>query len=165
MTYRIVHRTIGYTAEQLFELVLDIERYPSFVPGWEAARVSDRRENSYRTDQIVRLLAFRQRFRSVTTFERPHTISVSGQGDGVKRFDMSWRFVPTDDGCDIELEVDLCLSLRPLQRLAETASKDTSRQMLNAFLAEAERRLGAAASLSTTTKGDLGRCRPMTATA
>ncbi len=174
MAYRVVHRTTGYTAEQLFDLVLDVERYPAFVPGWEAARVSDRREGSYRTDQIVRLLAFRQRFRSTTTFERPHRIDVTGQGDGVKRMDMSWRFIPQDDGCDIELEVSLGLSVRPLQRLAETASRDTTRQLLTAFMAEAERRFGtgeAATQTTTTTtqtttaNGDRGRCLPMTATA
>jgi coenzyme Q-binding protein COQ10 len=167
MAYRVVHRAVGYTAEQLFDLVLDVERYPAFVPGWEAARVSERREGSYRTDQIVRLLAFRQRFRSVTTFERPHRIEVNGQGDGVKHIKTSWQFVPQEDGCTIELEVSLALSVSPLQRLAETASRDTTRQMLTAFMAEAERRFGtsSAATNNTTTKGDRGRCRPMTATA
>jgi coenzyme Q-binding protein COQ10 len=166
MAYRVVHRTVGYTAEQLFDLVLDVERYPAFVPGWEAARVSDRREGSYRTDQIVRMLAFRQRFRSVTTFERPHRIHVTGQGDGVKHLEMSWQFLPRDDGCDIDLEVSLGLSVRPLQRLAETASRDTTRQMLTAFMAEAERRFGTKGAAATTTaKGDRSRCPPMTATA
>ncbi len=171
MAYRVVHRAAGYTAEQLFDLVIDVERYPTFVPGWEAARVSDRRENGYRTDQIVRLMAFRQRFRSATTFERPHRIDVTGKGDGVKQMDMSWRFIPQEDGCTIELEVSLGLSVKPLQRLAETASRDTTRQMLTAFMAEAERRFGVNLSTinsttpPTTAKGDRGRCRPMTATA
>ncbi len=136
---------VGYSQEQLFNLVLDIESYPAFVPGWEVARVTDRRESSYRTDQIIRLFAIRRLFRSVTTFERPHSIDVIGQGDGIKRFRMSWSFVTRDDGCEVGLQVDLGLSLRPLQRLAETAAQDTSRQMLTAFLLEAKRRFGSTA--------------------
>jgi coenzyme Q-binding protein COQ10 len=139
MAIHIVHRTTAYTPEQLFELVLDVEGYPRFVPWWEHARVRDRRDNSYRTDQIVKFEVIRQQFTSLTTFERPYAIDVTSSGGFFKRFDLHWRFKPWGEGCEIDLTADIGLTARPLQALAERISREAVRVLLGAFEKEAER--------------------------
>lgn len=139
MAIHVSRKALLYSAEQLFDLVLDVERYPSFVPWWEFARVRDRQPDSYRTDQIVKFEIIRQQFSSLTTFERPWRIDVQSEGRFFKAFDMHWRFVPTDNGCDVDLTADIAVAARPLQKLVERASREAIRVLLDAFEREAQR--------------------------
>jgi coenzyme Q-binding protein COQ10 len=139
MAFQLVHRAGGYTPEQMFDLVNDVERYPRFVPWWEAARVHHRRDNAYCTDQIVKFEVFRQRFTSTTSFDRPHSIDVTSSGGILKHFDLHWRFLPWERGCEIDLTVDVALTARPLQQIAERVSREAVRVLLRAFEGEARR--------------------------
>jgi len=139
MTIHIVHHTKVFTPEQLFDVALDVERYPYFVPWWEHARIRDRQSNSYRTDQIVKFEVIRQQFTSLTTYERPYRIDVTSSGGFLKRFDLHWRFTPWEEGCEIDLTADIALTARPLQAIAERISREAVRVMLGAFEKEAER--------------------------
>ncbi|MBI1206090.1 MAG: type II toxin-antitoxin system RatA family toxin [Azospirillum sp.] len=143
MSNQLIRREPDVTAEQLFDLVLDVESYPRFVPWYEAARVSDRKPDSYRTDQIVRFAVFRQQFKAITRFERPHWITVSASGGVVKNFDLHWKFSVLDSGgCEVALTFDLSLTTRPLQSLAAKISAEAVKTMLDAFETEAARRFG-----------------------
>lgn len=136
-----LRRQLPYRPEQLFDLVLDVERYPRFVPGWEAARVYDRRSNSYRTDQVVRFKFLRQQIKSRTTFERPSLIEVTAEGGQVERFDIRWRFqhLGTQE-CEVELDAELVMTSATIQKVANLMSEELVRQLLNSFEKEAARR-------------------------
>ncbi len=139
MPIHVVRREFRYTPEQLFDLVLDVEQYPTFVPWWEAARVRDRADGHYRTDQIVRFKVIKQRFDSVTSYERPHRIDVSATGGLVKRFDLHWRFKTVEEvDCEVDLTVDLRLGSRHLQRVGEAISREAVQMFLAAFERRAE---------------------------
>lgn len=142
MSGHVIRRTLPYQRELLFDLVLNVERYPQFVPGWEAARVYDRREQSYRTDQIVRMKMIRQRFDSVTTFERPHWITVRASGGVIKRFDLSWHFQEVQEGETlIELKADLTLKAPSMDKLLDSFAKDSNIKLVEAFEREAAKRV------------------------
>jgi len=140
MKYCYSYPVPGFVAEELFDIVIDVERYPGFVPGWQAVRVHDRRDNSYRTEQIVRLKPISQRFQSLTTFIRPFSIDVTGQGDLFKRFDLSWRFAPAGDGCLVSLQVGIGIAFRPLRLAIDAAAREMARVLVEAFIVEARRR-------------------------
>ncbi len=154
MTVHAVSRELPYRADQMFELVLDVESYPRFVPWWESARVRERRPNCYHTDQVIRLNILRQRFSSVTTFEAPHWIEIRSSGGALRRFDLVWKFAPRGDtGCLVELTAWLEVGSRALQSLAHSLSQEAIRVQLRAFQKEAERLYGrpaAAAALEPT---------------
>jgi len=137
-----IRRHVPYRREDLFDLVLNVERYPQFVPGWEAARVYDRREQSYRTDQIVRLKMIRQRFDALTTFERPDWINVRASGGVIKRFDLSWQFHEAHEGGTIiELKSDLALKGPGMDKIVDSFAKDSINKLVDSFEHEAAKRL------------------------
>jgi len=140
MTVRVFRQAIGLSAERMFDLALDVERYPQFVPWWEAARIIQRRPGLYRTDQIVGFKLIRQRFISETSFERPLRIDVRASGGVLRHFELHWRFLPRgDNDSDVELTFDLHLGPAPLQRLADGIAHDAVSTMLAAFEREASR--------------------------
>lgn len=148
MALYVVDRAFRLTPDQLFDLVLDVESYPRFVPWWEAARVVKREPppapdapGLYETDQVVSLKVVRQRFRSRTTFVRPDWIEVRAADGLFKAFLLRWCFRPLgDQDCEIDLAVDFQFRSRHLSRFASALSGEAVKMLIHAFEHEAERR-------------------------
>lgn len=148
MGLHVVDRAFRYTPEQLFDLVVDVEQYPRFVPWWEAARVVKREPaaaggepGAYETEQVVSLKVVRQRFRSRTTFVRPDWVEVRAADGLFKAFLLRWAFRPIGDGdCEVDLAVDFQFRSRRLARFAGILSGEAVRMLMHAFEREAVRR-------------------------
>lgn len=89
-------RLIAQPAERLFDIVADVERYPDFLPLVRQAKIIQRQENSYQTEQTLMLGLMVQRFRSQTTLERPHRIHVVSNDPPFRRFVVDWTFTTVD---------------------------------------------------------------------
>ena len=74
---RYPHSLWGYTPEQLFALVSDVERYPEFLPWCVGARIKERRSDLVVADLIIGFRMFRERFTSRVTLDRPRRIDVA----------------------------------------------------------------------------------------
>lgn len=76
MTSRHTTLEVPYSAEQMFALVADVERYPDFLPWCVALRVVERRQEgeygSITADMVVAYKVFREQFRSRVRLDRPH---------------------------------------------------------------------------------------------
>lgn len=139
-----VTRELYYSADQMFSLVADVERYPEFVPNWQTVRVRDRQDNSYCTDQVVRLGPMRHTFSTHTTLEPPRRILVSSNDPPFRNFELLWTFEPAeDDGCRISLTADFDLRSRALQAIGSILSRDSVVRMVNAFETRAHSIYGA----------------------
>ena len=99
-----VSRRLPYSAEQIFALVADVERYPEFLPWWVAAKVQKREPQAYETDQVIRFGVVRQRFSSRTILEPHRRISVTATGSSLRRLELDWWFEALpDDGAEVRL--------------------------------------------------------------
>ena len=103
-----VHRLLGYTAGQLFDLVADVDRYPEFLPWWIEARIRKRDGDVYYTDQVVGFGPIREQFGSMTVLRRPDQIEVTSGDPPFKHFNLIWRFNPVSGkGCRVDLKADI----------------------------------------------------------
>src|SRR5690348_17969674 len=73
-------RRLPYTAEQLFDLVADVERYPEFLPWCVGARIRERKRNEIVADLIIGYRMIRERFTSRVVLDRPQRIDVAYSG-------------------------------------------------------------------------------------
>ncbi|MCZ6719930.1 MAG: type II toxin-antitoxin system RatA family toxin, partial [Proteobacteria bacterium] len=55
-------RFLPYTPEQMFDLVVDIERYPEFLPWCTGARIRTREGDVIHADLVIGYKMFRERF-------------------------------------------------------------------------------------------------------
>lgn len=136
---------LPYTAEQLFDLAADVERYPEFVPGWVAARVLKREGNVYYTDQVIRFAMMRKRFGSKTILQRPERIDVTSSDGTIGDLHLTWLFnALPDGGCQVSLAADLELRSQLIQDLFDRAVGRTVGSIMSAFEARARRLYGPA---------------------
>ena len=138
------HRRLPYSAEQLFNLVADVERYPEFLPWCLAARIRERKDNAITADLLIGFKMVRERFTSRVVLDRPKRIDVSYAEGPFRYLNNHWIFLPQDDGsCVIDFYVDFEFRSRMLQRIIGVLFNEAVRRMVGAFEARARQLYGA----------------------
>ena len=100
MKFRQLEQQLPWGAEQMFDLVADIERYHEFLPGWSQARITQRQGNSLTVRQAILAGPVRLEFESYAELHRPARLSVTSSGGPFRRFVLDWQFSPVArEGC------------------------------------------------------------------
>ncbi len=107
-------RILPYTADQMYALVADIERYPEFLPWNSAARIRARRPGPeadselVEADLVISFKVFRERFGSrVTLWPQQKRIDTEYLDGPFKYLKSGWSFADLPHGsCKVECFVD-----------------------------------------------------------
>lgn len=101
-------RRVRHSAEQMFDLVADVEHYPEFVPMCQALKVRQRTQNSDGSetviaDMTVSFQLVRETFTSRVTLDKPNSkILVEYLKGPFSKLENRWTFEPkTQDSCDV----------------------------------------------------------------
>ncbi len=125
---------LPYTPEQLFELVADVARYDEFLPWVTAVRVRSNSETEMVADLIVGFNAFKERFTSKVTKQRPDHICVDYVEGPLKYLKNEWKFEHADDGgTNLFFSVDFAFKSRIFESLAGAMFDRALRRMTGAF--------------------------------
>ena len=106
-------RILPYTADQMYALVADIERYPEFLPWNTAARIRSRRPGPdggelVEADLVISFKVFRERFGSrVTLWPDDRRIDTEYLDGPFKYLKSGWSFADLPHGsCKVDFFVD-----------------------------------------------------------
>ena len=126
-------RRLPYSAEQMFDLVADVGRYPEFLPWCVGARVISRDEGKLIADLTIGFKMFRETFRSRVTLERPDHIHVAYETGPFRYLNNHWRFRPVPQGTEVDFFVDFEFRSRILQLAIGVVFNEAVRLMVRAF--------------------------------
>lgn len=124
---------LPYTPEELFDLVADIARYDEFLPWVVAVRIRSSSEEETVADLVVGFNAFKERFTSRVTKERPNRIVVDYVEGPLKYLHNEWRFEAADGGTNVAFSVDFAFKSRIFEALAGQMFDRALRRMTSAF--------------------------------
>ena len=96
-------RLLPYSRQQLFSLIADIESYPAFMPGYQAARIVQRVDDRLKVEQRVGLGPLAYSFNSEARLEPPGRITIHAEDGPFARLDVEWQLTPKDTGCRVTL--------------------------------------------------------------
>ena len=134
-------RRLPYTAEQMFDLVAGVEKYPEFLPWCLMTRIRERRETLLVADMVIGFKIFREKFTSRVTLDRPALrIDVAYTDGPFKYLKNHWKFLPSADGaaCDVDFYVDFEFRSKLLQSAISVVFNEAVTKMVNAFEKRAE---------------------------
>ena len=101
-------RRVQHRAEQMFDLVADVERYPQFVPLCQALKIRQRRKNPDGTeiivaDMTVSFKLVKETFASEVTLDRANLkILVRYLKGPFSNLENRWTFEPRgEEACDV----------------------------------------------------------------
>lgn len=127
-------RKMPYTAEQMFDLVADVAKYPQFLPWVLASRITRREGNVFYADLVIGFKVFRETFTSRVTALRPDHIHVEYISGPMKHLSNHWRFIDNGDGTvTIDFFLDFEFRSPLMQRVVGVLFQEAVRRMVAAF--------------------------------
>src|SRR3974390_1767930 len=121
MTTYTERQRLKYTPYQLFDLIVDVERYPEFMPWIVNSRVRRRVDNVMYTELTVGKGPLRKRFSTIAVLDRPHRVDITSRDSMFQRFEMHWVLQPIGEGTNLEYGLNYEFSSRVLQMLMTAA--------------------------------------------
>ena len=132
-----LERQVPHSPEQMFDLVIDIERYREFMPFTFEARITDRTADSLLANQTVGIGPVALRFASEARFRRPDWIEIKSATSQFRSFTIDWRFADLPEGSRIHAHVDCTPRSAVLEALIEPWIGGFPEGLVKAFEARA----------------------------
>ncbi|MFC3616299.1 type II toxin-antitoxin system RatA family toxin [Lutimaribacter marinistellae] len=132
-------RHLPYTAQQMYDLVADVGRYPEFLPWCAAARIRSRRPEGpvevMEADLVISFKVFREKFGSRVVLDPEQKKIDTEYLDGPFRYMKSnWAFADNPDGgCDVSFFVDFEFRNAVLQGLIGVVFNEAMQRIVRAF--------------------------------
>ncbi|MDE2619815.1 MAG: type II toxin-antitoxin system RatA family toxin [Sphingomonadales bacterium] len=143
-------RRMPYSAEQMYDLVADVGRYPEFLPWIIATRVRSDSEEEMVADMLIGFSALREKFTSRVTKQRPNLIKVHYVDGPLSDLDNVWHFRSLDDGhCEIDFSVEFTFRSALFEKLAGQYLDKAFRKLVAGFEARAAQLYGSSNSSAT----------------
>lgn len=129
---------VPYTAEQMFDLVNDVPRYPEFLHWCKGARVDLCQGNTVEATLDIGVLGFRQSFRTRNTLQRPARIALELVSGPFRRLRGEWRFSsPSVNETDVSLSLVFEATLSPFGAVFARIFEELAGAQMSAFVARA----------------------------
>lgn len=140
-------RRLPYGAEQMFDLVADVARYPEFLPWIVATRVRSNDGSEMIADMLVGFKALREKFTSRVLLNRPGRLEVIYVDGPMRDLDNVWRFRDLPEGgCEIDFHVEFAFKNKMFEMLAGQYFDRAFRKMVAAFETRANELYGNSSS-------------------
>ena len=138
-----VKRLIECKKDQLIDLVLDIEKYPEFVPFCLGSQVYEKKKEGNLTLIIADLTIgkgpFKDTYKSDVKFDKENrTINVTNIGGPLNHLENNWKFIETEGGTEISFDIDFEIENKFLNVLMSKSFEFGLTKIADAFQKRAE---------------------------
>lgn len=131
-------KRLPYSAQQMYDLVSDVESYPKFLPWNSAARIRSRTPidggEVMEADLVISFKVFRERFGSrVTLWPAPKRIETEYVEGPFRHMKSTWNFRDIEGGCEVAFFVDFEFRNAILQSIIGLVFNDAMQRVVRAF--------------------------------
>lgn len=128
-------RVLPYSQQQVFDLVADVERYPSFLPWCIACRKTKSLDDGFEADLAIGFKMVRETFASRVILDKPNQVDVEYLDGPFKYLTNRWKFSPASggEGCEIDFYLEFEFRSVVLQKLIGILFEEAVHRMVSAF--------------------------------
>ena len=129
---------VEYSAQQMFDLVNDIEHYPKFMQGCISAKVLSQSDTELVGELRLAKAGIRQQFTTKNTLLRPERIDMSLVEGGFKNFSSQWTFdALTTNACKVSLSMEFEFKSGLMGFTAEKLFSSSANNLVDAIVQRA----------------------------
>ncbi len=134
---------VAYSASQMFELVNDVEKYESFLPGCVKSEVLEVSDNHMLASMVLSKAGVKQTLTTSNTLIKGSSIHMDLSDGPFKSLTGGWRFTPlSDEACKIELQLDFVFSSKLMEIAFGKIFNSLASNMVSAFSQRAKQVYG-----------------------
>jgi ribosome-associated toxin RatA of RatAB toxin-antitoxin module len=140
MSIREIQRSalVTFSPEQMFDLVVDVERYPQFLPWVVGAEVHEKTEHDLLASMEMQRAGVRERFTTRNVMERPNWMTLKLVQGPFRLLEGRWAFTAIGGlGTRIELGMRFEFANPVVALLFGKAFERSCGQLIDAFIARA----------------------------
>ncbi|MFT6077043.1 MAG: coenzyme Q-binding protein COQ10 [Myxococcota bacterium] len=149
-------KTLPFSAKQMFDLVMDIEKYPEFLPWCLASKITKTSsENSLEADLVINFKGFTQKYSSNVRTSKIYApssfadanslplnrgsidnellISVAAIDGPFKNLINAWEFKDISGGCKVKFFIDFEFKSMILGKMIGMIFQKATNKMIDAF--------------------------------
>lgn len=140
---------VGYTMDQMYEVVSDVENYYQFVPWCKKSLVLKKTDDHLQADLIVGFPPINESYTSSVSLVKPHMVKAEcTDGRLFHHLLTLWRFSPglkrEQQSCVVDFQITFEFRSAFHSHLSNLFFDQVARQMESAFIKEVGRRYGPA---------------------
>ncbi|PSJ45894.1 SRPBCC family protein [Zobellella taiwanensis] len=125
---------VMFSAQQMYELVNNVDAYPQFLPGCVASRVLTRTDDSITAALDVAKAGIRKTFTTRNRLEQNQKIHMELVDGPFKSLTGGWTFTALDDdACKVELKLHFEFKSRLVELAFGGIFKELTNAMVHAF--------------------------------
>lgn len=137
-----------YSAKQIYDIVMDIESYPEFLPWCVLSRIVELHEDYLLADLVIKFGIFKEQYRSKVSFSNcteesnycyVNAYNIEGPFEKLATI---WNIKKIDEGVEIEILVEFSLKSSMLDIFIGQYLEQASDKMINAFEERAKAKYG-----------------------
>lgn len=130
---------VPLSAERLYELIIDIERYPEFVPGCTRARIEERGASEVVATLGVKRGGLDTEFTTRNTLEPGRSVTMRLVRGPFRALEGVWSLRPLGEaGCEVTLTLRFEFSNRLAGVMFAPVFEETAKSLVDAFVARAK---------------------------
>ena len=139
-----VTRHIDREKQKLIDFVLDIEKYPEFIPFCISSKVYEKEDNDKEISIIADLTIGRKPFvdtyKSDVHYDKKNdSIHVTNIGGPLKHLENNWKFIQKDKLTEVQFDVDFEIKNKFLNLIMEKSFQFGLNKIADAFQNRAEK--------------------------
>jgi ribosome-associated toxin RatA of RatAB toxin-antitoxin module len=130
---------VRHSAQEMFDLVSDVEGYPRFLPWCQSAKLLSKTDEEICGRIEVARLGVRQRFSTCNRIDPPHRMQINLIDGPFRKLTGQWTFKELrDDACKVELEMDFEFSGRLIDKAFGGVFGQIANSLVDAFCKRAD---------------------------
>ncbi len=138
-------KTLPHSAKHMYELVMDIEKYPEFLPWCKQARIIEKiSDKNLRADLLINFKSFFEKYTSDVrhgkSADGDYYVDVVAIRGPFKNLVNKWKFREVADGkCEVEFFIEFEFNSIFLTKMLGTIFEKAAERMMSAFEEQAKK--------------------------
>lgn len=128
------HALMPYSTRQMFNVVNEVDKYPSFLPWCSSSKIVSQTDTSMDASINMKMGKLNHSFTTRNTLKKDSLIHMQLLNGPFKRLSGDWIFSSLpDDGCKIELKLDFEYSNKVIAMLIGPVFNKIANSLVDAF--------------------------------
>ncbi|MDP2098898.1 MAG: type II toxin-antitoxin system RatA family toxin [Methylobacter sp.] len=130
---------VKFSAQQMFDLVNDVEAYPAFLPWCSGSRIIKREDDIVEAELLISKGGFKKAFSTRNKIEPGHRMAISLLNGPFSHLEGIWEFIPLrEDASKISLDLEFELSGKLASLAFGAVFNQICNTMVSSFTARAK---------------------------